>query len=89
MGLNMYETVKKILIDDLQIEDSEIKPESELINDLGINSLELADLVMNCEDKLGIEIKDEEIRDFVTVSDVVSYLEKTVSAKSSDKKGRR
>ena len=57
MGLNMYETVKKILIDDLQIEDSEIKPESELINDLGINSLELADLVMNCEDKLGIEIK--------------------------------
>lgn len=85
----MYETVKKILIDDLQIEDSEIKPESELINDLGINSLELADLVMNCEDKLGIEIKDEEIRDFVTVSDVVSYLEKTVSAKSSDKKGRR
>ncbi|MGI6742403.1 MAG: acyl carrier protein [Eubacteriales bacterium] len=89
MGLNMYETVKKILIDDLQIEDSEIKPESELINDLGINSLELADLVMNCEDKLGIEIKDEEIRDFVTVSDVVSYLEKTVSEKSSDKKGRR
>ncbi|NLB16530.1 MAG: acyl carrier protein [Clostridiales bacterium] len=89
MGLNMYETVKKILIDDLQIEDSEIKPESELINDLGINSLELADLVMNCEDKLGIEIKDEEIRDFVTVSDVVAYLEKTVSAKDSAKKGRR
>ncbi len=89
MGLNMFETVKKILVEDLQIEESEIKPESELINDLGINSLELADLVMNCEDKMGIEIKDEEIRDFLTVNDVITYLEKTVNEKESAKKGRK
>ncbi|NLZ35947.1 MAG: acyl carrier protein [Clostridiales bacterium] len=89
MGLNMFETVKKILVEDLQIEESEIRPESELINDLGINSLELADLVMNCEDKMGIEIKDEEIRDFLTVNDVITYLEKTVNEKESAKKGRK
>ncbi|MCR5262372.1 MAG: acyl carrier protein [Clostridiales bacterium] len=82
----MFDTVKKILIDDLQIDEKEITPEAELINDLGINSLELADLVMNCEDNFHIEIKDEEIRDFVTVGDVAEYLEKVTAAAPDRKK---
>jgi acyl carrier protein len=49
--------------------------EAELSNDLGINSIELADLVMLCEDKFGIEIKDDNIHEFVTIGDVVRYLE--------------
>ncbi len=81
MNSPMFDTVKKILIDDLQIDEKDITPEAELINDLGINSLELADLVMNCEDNFHIEIKDEEIRDFVTVGDVAEYLEKVTSKK--------
>jgi acyl carrier protein len=71
----MFETLKNILVEELQLDADEIKPESELANDLGINSIELADLVMLCEDKFGIEIEDEDIHKFVTIEDVVSYLE--------------
>lgn len=49
--------------------------DAELANDLGINSIELADLVMLCEDRFGIEINDDDIRGFTTVGDVVNYLE--------------
>lgn len=71
----MFEKVKQILIDELQIEEDLITPDAELSNDLGINSIELADLVMICEDKFDVEISDENIGQFVTIRDVVNYLE--------------
>ena len=71
----MYEKFVDLLVDELQIERSEITMDAELSGDLGINSIELADLVMLCEDKFGIEINDDDIRKFTTVGDVVSYLE--------------
>ena len=72
----MYEQFVNILVDELQIDRNEITMEAELSNDLGINSIELADLVMICEDRFGIDIDDDELRGFTTVGDVVSYLEK-------------
>lgn len=71
----MFEQLKEILIEELQIEADLITLEAELTNDLGINSIELADLVMLCEDKFNIEIDDENIGKFVTVADVVEFLE--------------
>ena len=71
----MFETLKNLLVEELQLDPDEIKPESELANDLGINSIELADLVMLCEDKFGIEIEDDDIHKFVTIADVCKYLE--------------
>ena len=71
----MFEKVKQILIDELQVEENLITLDAELANDLGINSIELADLVMICEDKFDIEISDENISQFVTIRDVVNYLE--------------
>ena len=71
----MFETLKSILVEELQLEPDEITMESELANDLGVNSIELADLIMLCEDKFGIEINDEDIHKFVTIGDVVAYLE--------------
>lgn len=71
----MFETLKNILVEELQLDPDDIKPESELVNDLGVNSIELADLIMLCEDKFGIEIEDEDIHKFVTINDVVNYLE--------------
>ena len=71
----MFETLKNLLVEELQLDPEEIKPESELANDLGINSIELADLVMLCEDRYGIEIEDDDIHKFVTIADVVAYLE--------------
>ena len=71
----MYEKLKALLVDELQIDPEDIKPDAELSADLGINSIELADLVMLCEDKFGITIDDSDIGRFVTIQDVVDYLE--------------
>ena len=71
----MFELLKNLLVEELQLDPEEIKLEAELTNDLGINSIELADLVMLCEDKFGIEIEDDDIHKFVKVADVVAYLE--------------
>ena len=69
----MFEEIKTLLVDELSIPAEETKPESELVGDLGINSLELADLVMLCEDKFDVEIDEEELRKFITVGDVADY----------------
>ena len=71
----MFETFKNFLIEDLRISPEKITMEAELASDLGINSLELADLVYSCEEKFNIIIDDEELHNFRTVGDVVKYLE--------------
>ena len=71
----MFEKVKNMLVNDLQVNPDDITLEAELINDLGINSLELADLVLLCEERYGIEVKDDDISKFITVGDIVTYLE--------------
>ncbi len=70
----MYEQFKAILVDELNVESDAITLEAELTGDLGINSLELADLVLMCEDKLGVTIEDDQLSKFITVGDVVNYL---------------
>ncbi len=71
----MFEKIKEILIEEMQVDAENITLEAELVNDLGVNSLELADLILLCEEKFDIEINDEDIHKFITVGDVVNYLE--------------
>ena len=70
----MFEQVKNLLVEKMGVK-AEITPESELSKDLGINSLEIADLFQIFEDTFGIVIDDEEVNDFETVGDIVNYLE--------------
>ena len=71
----MFETLKKFLVDELHVNAEDVTMEAELSGDLGINSLELADLVYACEEKFDVVIDDEELHNFNTVGDVVRYLE--------------
>ena len=71
----MFEEFKKVLVDQMNLDPAQITEKAELVNDLGINSLELADLVFTCEEKWNFEIDEEDFQKFVTVGDVVSYLE--------------
>ena len=71
----MFDKVKNLLVEELDIDENDIAPDTQLVNDLGINSLELADLVLLCEDTFGVSISDDDIHKFVTVGDVVNYLE--------------
>ena len=77
----MYEEFRKLLIEKLEIEPEKITPDAQLANDLGINSLELADLVLYCEDKYDIEIDDDALQGFITVNDVVEYLSGIITDK--------
>jgi len=71
----MFDKVKDLLVNELDIDEDDIALDTQLVNDLGINSLELADLVLLCEDTFGVTISDDDIHKFVTVGDVVAYLE--------------
>ncbi len=72
----MLDKIKEILVDELQLDEADITLDAELSSDLGINSIELADLVMLCEEKFDLTIDDDDLSKFITVGDVVDYLEK-------------
>lgn len=71
----MFEKFKEVLVNELQIKEDIITLDAELASDLGINSIELADLVMICEEQFDLSIEDEDLHKFITVEDVVNYLE--------------
>ena len=72
---SVFENVKQFLVDELRVKAEDITLEAELAGDLGINSLELAELVLACEEKFNVVIDDEDLHHFTTVGDVVEYLE--------------
>ncbi len=71
----MFEKLKNILVEELSLNADDITMTAELTNDLGINSLELADLVLLCEEEFSMEFSEDDIHKFITVGDVVEYLE--------------
>ena len=71
----MFENIKEFLVNECRVDADKVTMDAKLAGDLGVNSLELADLVYLCEEKFNIEIDDEELHNFATVGDVVRYLE--------------
>ncbi len=71
----MFQQLKDLLVEEMSIDPSLITPEAELMNDLGFNSLELADLVVLCEDRFGIVFDDAALPGLLTVGDVAAYIE--------------
>ena len=72
----MFEKVKEALTKQLRVSADVITPESKILADLGADSLDILQLLMTIEDECGITIPDEALADFVTVGDIVTYLEK-------------
>ena len=75
----MFDNFKTFLVDELGVNAEAVTMEAELAGDLGINSLELADMVYTCEEKFNVTIDDEALKDFKTVGDVVRFLEAAAS----------
>ena len=73
----MFDKVAEILKGYLYEVDTPITPDSALVEDLGLNSLEVVNLVVDFEDEFGIEVPDHVIPTMHTVRDIVEYLEKT------------
>jgi len=71
----MFEKIKKLLVEQMGIDEKLITPEAKLIADLELNSLELAEFILTCEDEFQISIKDEDLKKLVCVNDIVEYIE--------------
>ena len=71
----VFEKIRKILSEQLEIEEDDITLDSNIVEDLGADSLDLVDLVMSVEEEFEIEVPDEEIENIKTVGDVVNFIE--------------
>lgn len=71
----MFEKIREIICDQLELEEDQVTMESILLEDLGADSIDLADLVMTFEDEFNMEISDEALENIKTVSDIVKYIE--------------
>ena len=71
----IYEKVKSIIAEQLDIDPESINYDSSITDDLGADSLDVVDLVMSFEDEFGVEIPDDAVETIRTVSDIVKYIE--------------
>lgn len=67
--------VKSIIVDKLGVKDSEVSPQSSFTNDLGADSLDTVELIMEFEKEFNISIPDEEAESITTVGQAIEYLE--------------
>ncbi|MCG7334083.1 acyl carrier protein [Sporosarcina sp. ACRSM] len=75
----VLERVTKVIVDRLGVDESEIKLEASFRDDLGADSLDVVELVMELEDEFDTEISDDDAEKIATVGDAVSYIEAKVN----------
>ena len=67
--------VKAIIVDKLGVDEADVKPEASFTNDLGADSLDTVELIMEFEKEFGITIPDDQAEKIATVGDAVAYIE--------------
>ena len=75
----VFERIKKIVVEQLGVEESEVVPSASFVDDLGADSLDLVELIMSLEEEFGspgqkVEIPDEDAEKIVTVQDAIDYI---------------
>ncbi|MGN8469742.1 acyl carrier protein [Helicobacter pylori] len=73
---NLFETIQAVIAEQLNIDASQVTPEAKFVKDLGVDSLDILELIMALEERFGIEIPDEQAEKIVNVGDVMRYIEK-------------
>lgn len=73
--MNTFETVQKIIVENLGVDMEEVTMESNLAEDFGADSLDAVEIAMAVEEQLGVKISDEELSNIVTVGDLVKFAE--------------
>jgi acyl carrier protein len=77
------ERIKAIICDQLMVDPEEVTDESSFVEDLGADSLDTVELIMEFEDEFGVEISDEQAEQISTVGEAITYLEKLLADKAA------
>ena len=70
----MFERIRKIIVDQLGVDESQVTIDSSFVDDLGADSLDIVELIMALESEFDIEIPDEDAEKITTVNDAVQYV---------------
>ncbi len=73
--MSSFDKVKDVIMDKLGVEEDKITPEASFIDDLGADSLDTVELIMQLEEEFGLEIPDEEAEKLTTVGSAVEYID--------------
>ena len=74
-----YERLKKIVVEQLGVDEADVKPEASFVDDLNADSLDLVELIMSLEEEFGVEISDEDAEKIKSVGDAQEYIEEHVA----------
>ncbi len=74
LDTEIFEKLKGIIVDQLGVEESAVKPEATFVEDLSADSLDIVELVMAIEEEFELEISDQAAESIVTVQDVINYI---------------
>ena len=75
----VFEKVRDILVDQLDVEEEKVTMDASITDDLGADSLDVVDLVMSLEEEFDVEIPDNHVENIKTVGDIVRYIEDNVA----------
>ena len=79
MNNDIFEKLKAIAVNQIGIDEEKITPESDIIKDLGLDSLDIVDMLMSVEETFGVTIDDGDVAEMKTVADVVKFIEDNVA----------
>jgi acyl carrier protein len=82
MSASIFEDVKSIIVEQLEVAPGDVKPEANFVDDLGADSLDTVELVMALEENFDIEIPDEDAENLLTVQAAIDYIESKTAAKA-------
>ena len=78
MANDIEDTVKSIIVEKLGVDESDVTTDASITNDLGADSLDTVELIMEFEKEFDLTIPDEEAEEIATVGDAIDYLEEKV-----------
>jgi acyl carrier protein len=73
--MSTFDRVKKVLVEQLDVDEDAVTPVASIVDDLGADSLDVVEIIMGLEEEFDVEIPDEDAEKITTVQQIISYVE--------------
>ena len=73
--MGTFDRVKKVLVEQLDVDEDAVTPTASIVDDLGADSLDVVEIIMGLEEEFDVEIPDEDAEKITTVQQIISYVE--------------